>query len=61
MIFFSARQLAEYVSKSQRTIRLHVRAGWLKQEPKMVGVRGARFSERNARKWAALHYPDAKF
>jgi hypothetical protein len=56
--YFSAQQLAAKVGKSLRTIRLHTRMEWLKKEPKTPGVRGARYSQRNAEKWAAIHYPD---
>jgi hypothetical protein len=58
--FFSVEQLASFTGRTPRAIRFHAEQGWLKAEPKMPGVRGLRFSERNARQWMARHYPTAK-
>lgn len=55
--FFTAQQLAAKVGRCVRTIREHTRNGWLKAEPKRPGVRGSRYSQRNATKWASLHFP----
>lgn len=57
MSLYSSEQLAASAGKSMRTIRHHVKQGWLKPEPKFPGVRGWRFAESTAADWLALHYP----
>lgn len=60
MTFYTPNQLAASAGKSIRTIRHHLKQGWLKPEPKFPGVRGHRFSERTAKIWISRFYPGKK-
>lgn len=42
---------------SERTIRHHVKQGWLKPIPKHPGIRGYRITQEEASRWIGLHYP----
>lgn len=55
--YYTCQQLAQASGLSLRSIRHHVKSGWLKPEPKAPGVRGLRFSHFRASKWLGLHFP----
>lgn len=59
-MIYSGKELAAASGRSLRTIRLHVKNGWLKQEPKQPGVKGSRFGSANARKWLERHFPEKR-
>lgn len=62
-MIFTTKQLAAASGRSIRTIRHHVKEGWLTPVPKEElpkGVRGSRFKLSTAKKWLELHYPGKK-
>jgi hypothetical protein len=60
MTYFDTQQLAACTGLAVRSIRHHVKSGWLKEEPKTPGVRGKRFTRSNAQKWIERFYPSKK-
>lgn len=57
-LLFSQAQLVEASGKTTRTVRYHIKQGWLKPEPKFPGVRRLRFKERTVRIWLNRFYPE---
>lgn len=56
MTYYTTQQVCALSKRSERTIRHHVKSGWLKPEPKRPGVRGSRFASNVVKKWAAFHF-----
>ncbi len=66
MIYYTTAQLSRASGLKPRSIRHHVKQGWLKAVPKDElpnagrGIRGARFTQSVARKWLQVHKPEGK-
>jgi hypothetical protein len=54
--FYSTEQLAHAAGVQSRTVRDHLRFGWLRGE-KAKGVNGWRVPVKEAKSWLAIHFP----